>query len=82
MDELQEIVRQFSGKTIRVLDESNDFWIPIIDIANAMNYDVDRLRKVLSRNEEVFSRGMEGTVRVSTPGGVQSVRAVNEVGFY
>ena len=39
MNDLAEVVRQFSGKDIRVIDESDDLWIPVVDVANAIGYD-------------------------------------------
>lgn len=83
MHELQEIVSQFSGKNIRVIDEMDDFWIPIVDIANAIGYNDRNLRATLSRNVELFkdfNRGITLTRRDN--GQSQEVICVNEQGFY
>lgn len=82
MIDIHEIVDRFSDKDIRIIEQDGDFWIPVVDMARAMNYDIDKLRKIISRNIAVFSQGMLGEVTVSTPGGKQVAKAVNEVGFY
>ena len=80
---IPSLLEKFNDAEIRIIEEENDIWIPIVDIASALSYDDRTMRKMLDRNVELFdgfNRGVTMTRRSDSQ--QNEVRCVNEQGFY
>ena len=64
---------------VRVVDEYDDRWMPVADIATAIGYDRSGLKHLLKRNKELFA-GLKGYAVISSPGGEQKNLCLNRDG--
>lgn len=72
----------FKDKEIRVINQDNDYWMPIKDISEAIGYNDRSVRTMLDRNVKLFEDFNRGiTVILPSNQGVE-MRCVNEQGFY
>ena len=68
------------SKAVRVLDKDNQKWMPVVDIASAIEYDRIGLSRILERNSDLFA-GMKGIVVTTTRGGPQEHVCLNKDGI-
>lgn len=60
----------FQEIPIRIVQREKDHFIPLVDIAKALEYDRGSLSHLLRKHEALFE-GMKGVVFLTTPGGIQ-----------
>ena len=59
---IPSLLEKFNDAEIRIIEEENDIWIPIVDIASALSYDDRTMRKMLDRNVELFDGFNRGSL--------------------
>lgn len=77
-DNEKMLTQLFEGKTIRVIDQGQETWIPLADLATAWGIDRSTPDKIIERNGKAFY-GLSATVldTTSTP-----MKCLNERGLY
>lgn len=73
------LLEQFKDKPMRIVRRSNEFMIPLNDIADAIEYDRKSLRNIIDRNNEVFKH-FKGRVIMTSPGGSQETICLSRDG--
>ena len=67
------------NRQVRVVEEYDDRWMPVSDIAGAIDYDRTSLVHLLERNKELFA-GLKGYSVMPSPGGDQTYLCLNRDG--
>jgi hypothetical protein len=70
----------FHNITVRKIIQNGRGMIPVLDITNATSLDRGNISRLLKRNEKFF-REYQGVVRITTPGGVQSLTCLTRDGI-
>jgi prophage antirepressor-like protein len=47
------LTQLFEGKEIRVIEQDNDFWFPLVDLATAWGLNPNTLYQLIARNGRV-----------------------------
>jgi prophage antirepressor-like protein len=73
----------FEGKEIRVLEQDNDLWFPLVDLAAAWGVRINTLYQILNRQSAKFTGFVSDVHVTSTPSEDESWhKSVNEQGMY
>lgn len=87
-DQNQLIKSLFDDKEIRIIEEDDDLWIPLVDIGKAVGYSSDNLSRTVRNNQELFENFTRTTVAAGREifSGFEikqnTIVCVNEQGFY
>lgn len=70
----------FHNITVRKVIQNGRGMIPVLDITNATSLDRGNVSRLLKRNEKFFKE-YQGIVKITTPGGVQSLTCLTRDGI-
>ncbi len=79
---IPSLLEKFNDAEIRIIEEDDDVWIPIVDIATAIGYGNDQLTRLVRNNIELFNGFNRTTSTVAPEGNPIRLVCVNEQGFY
>ena len=73
----------FEGKEIRIIEQNNDFWFPLVDLATAWGLNPNTLYQLIARNGRKFRNRVSDVHVTCTPSEDElEYKSVNEQGFY